>query len=79
MHRVNLWWAGHAVHHQSDHLNLPVAIRIGWFSVYTSWVFYPEPLALVGVTARGVAGRARDQPAVPVPAAHALDREARLA
>ncbi|MBK9035419.1 MAG: sterol desaturase family protein [Myxococcales bacterium] len=49
MHRVNLWWAVHAVHHQSDHLNLLVAIRIGWFSVYTSWVFY-LPLALVGVS-----------------------------
>ncbi len=49
MHRTNLWWAVHAVHHDSTDFNLLVAIRIGWFSVYLSWVFY-LPLALVGVS-----------------------------
>ncbi|HEU0029641.1 MAG TPA: sterol desaturase family protein [Kofleriaceae bacterium] len=49
MHRVNLFWAIHATHHQSEHMNLLVALRIGWFSVYFSWIFY-LPLALLGVT-----------------------------
>ena len=49
MHRTNLWWAVHAVHHDSTDFNLLVAIRIGWFSVYLSWVFY-LPLALVGIS-----------------------------
>jgi alkylglycerol monooxygenase len=49
MHRMNLLWTVHAVHHQSEHLNLLVALRIGWFSVFASWLFY-LPLALLGVT-----------------------------
>lgn len=59
MHRVNLFWTVHAPHHQSEHFNLLVALRVGWFSVFASWIFY-LPLALVGVTlemtliARGV-------------------------
>lgn len=47
MHRVGLWWAIHAVHHQSPHLNLLVALRIGWLADLSSWVFY-LPLALLG-------------------------------
>lgn len=49
MHRINLLWTVHAVHHQSEQLNLLVALRIGWFSVYASWIFY-LPLAFAGVT-----------------------------
>jgi sterol desaturase/sphingolipid hydroxylase (fatty acid hydroxylase superfamily) len=49
MHRMNLLWTVHAVHHQSEQLNLLVALRIGWFSVYASWIFY-LPLALLGVS-----------------------------
>lgn len=49
MHRVNVLWAVHAPHHQSDQLNFLVALRIGWASVYLSWIFY-LPLALFGVT-----------------------------
>lgn len=49
MHRINLLWTVHAVHHQSEQMNLLVALRIGWFSVCASWLFY-LPLALVGVT-----------------------------
>lgn len=49
MHRVNLLWTVHAVHHQSEQYNLLVALRIGWGSVFVSWIFY-LPLALVGVT-----------------------------
>jgi alkylglycerol monooxygenase len=49
MHRMNLFWTVHAVHHQSEQMNLLVALRIGWGSVYVSWLFY-LPLALIGVT-----------------------------
>lgn len=49
MHRINLLWTVHAVHHQSEQLNLLVALRIGWFSMFASWLFY-LPLAFVGVT-----------------------------
>ena len=59
MHRFNLLWTVHAVHHQSEQYNLLVGVRVAWASVYLSWVFY-LPLALVGITlpmtlaARGV-------------------------
>ena len=48
-HRVNLFWAIHATHHQSDQLNFLVALRVPWLSVFFSWIFY-LPLALFGVT-----------------------------
>lgn len=46
-HRVNILWATHAVHHQSEEYNLSVALRQSWFTALTSWVFY-LPLALLG-------------------------------
>lgn len=46
-HRNNFFWMGHSVHHQSDHYNLSVALRQGFFQTLTSWVFY-LPLALIG-------------------------------
>lgn len=46
-HRVNFFWATHAVHHQSEEYNLTTALRQSWFSSLTSWIFY-APLALVG-------------------------------
>lgn len=49
MHRVNLFWAIHAPHHQSEQLNFLVALRVAWLSVFFSWIFY-LPLALFGVT-----------------------------
>ena len=49
MHRVSFLWTVHAPHHQSDQFNLLVALRIAWFSVFFSWIFY-APLALLGVT-----------------------------
>jgi alkylglycerol monooxygenase len=49
MHRVNLFWAIHATHHQSGQFNFLVALRIAWMSVFFSWIFY-LPLALAGVT-----------------------------
>lgn len=59
MHRTNVLWTVHAVHHQSEQFNLLVGVRVAWFSVYLSWIFY-LPLALVGISlpltlgARGV-------------------------
>jgi sterol desaturase/sphingolipid hydroxylase (fatty acid hydroxylase superfamily) len=47
-HEVNLLWAAHVVHHQSEEYNLAVALRQG---VATSWTALPFylPLAVVGV------------------------------
>lgn len=47
-HRINLIWATHAVHHQSQEYNLAVALRQAWFSDASLWFFY-LPLALLGV------------------------------
>lgn len=46
-HRINFFWVGHSVHHQSEEYNLSVALRQGFFQALTSWVFY-LPLALIG-------------------------------
>ena len=46
-HRVALFWAAHAVHHQSEDYNLSTALRqtsSGWIG---GWVFY-LPMALLG-------------------------------
>ncbi|MCO4764349.1 MAG: sterol desaturase family protein [Myxococcales bacterium] len=47
-HEVNLLWAVHSVHHQSEDYNLAVALRQALFSSLTSLPFY-LPLALLGV------------------------------
>ncbi|MCL9684703.1 sterol desaturase family protein [Legionella maioricensis] len=46
-HRVNFFWIGHSVHHQSELYNLSVALRQGYLQTLTSWIFY-LPLALIG-------------------------------
>ena len=46
-HRNNFFWIGHSVHHQSEHYNLSVALRHGYFQTLTTWIFY-LPLALIG-------------------------------
>lgn len=46
-HRIALFWAAHAVHHQSEDYNLSTALRqtsSGWIA---GWVFY-LPMALAG-------------------------------
>lgn len=47
-HEVNVLWAAHVVHHQSEEFNLSVALRQ---SVVASWTYVPFylPLALLGV------------------------------
>jgi len=48
-HEVNLFWAGHIVHHSSEEYNLAVALRQTALGGVLSWVFY-IPLALLGMT-----------------------------
>ena len=47
-HEVNVLWASHVVHHQSEDYNLAVALRQ---AVLTSWTVLPFylPLAIIGV------------------------------
>ena len=47
-HEVNLLWAGHVVHHQSEEYNLSVALRQATIGKLFTWMFY-LPLALIGV------------------------------
>jgi alkylglycerol monooxygenase len=47
-HEVNVLWAVHMVHHQSEDYNLAVALRQAVFSVWTIWIFH-LPLALLGI------------------------------
>ena len=47
-HELNVLWAAHVVHHQSEDYNLAVALRQGLFTSFTSLPFY-LPLALLGV------------------------------
>ncbi len=54
-HRVNVIWAGHAVHHQSEDMNLSVALRQSWLVAFFLWLFV-LPLALVGVPPEVVIG-----------------------
>jgi sterol desaturase/sphingolipid hydroxylase (fatty acid hydroxylase superfamily) len=46
-HEVNVIWATHIVHHQSEDYNFSTALRQAWFQPAFSWVFY-LPLAWVG-------------------------------
>ena len=46
-HEINVFWAAHVVHHQSEEYNLAVALRQGAFQQGFSWIFY-LPLALAG-------------------------------
>ena len=47
-HEINILWAGHVVHHQSEEYNLPVALRQSALHGLMSWIFY-VPLAVIGV------------------------------
>ena len=47
-HEVNLLWAAHAVHHQSEDYNLAVALRQSILTSFTSLPFY-LPMAFLGV------------------------------
>ncbi|MFC4161458.1 sterol desaturase family protein [Chitinimonas lacunae] len=47
-HQVNILWAAHVVHHQSEEYNLSTALRQSGSTWLLGWVFY-LPLALCGV------------------------------
>jgi alkylglycerol monooxygenase len=47
-HQVNVLWAAHVVHHQSEDYNLAVALRQAIATSFTSLPFY-LPMALLGV------------------------------
>jgi alkylglycerol monooxygenase len=47
-HRINILWAAHVVHHQSQEYNLAVALRQALFTSVTSLPYY-LPLAVLGV------------------------------
>ncbi|WP_281647448.1 sterol desaturase family protein [Parendozoicomonas sp. Alg238-R29] len=46
-HEVNIFWASHSVHHQSEEYNLTTALRQTSTSFFLSWIFY-VPMALLG-------------------------------
>jgi sterol desaturase/sphingolipid hydroxylase (fatty acid hydroxylase superfamily) len=46
-HRINLLWAAHAVHHQSEDYNLAVALRQSWLSPLLGLPFF-LPLSILG-------------------------------
>jgi alkylglycerol monooxygenase len=46
-HEVNLFWAGHIIHHTSEEYNLIVALRQSGIGGFLSWIFY-LPLAFIG-------------------------------
>ena len=46
-HEVNLFWAAHVVHHQSEEFNLSTALRQTGTSFVFSWIFY-VPMAVLG-------------------------------
>jgi alkylglycerol monooxygenase len=47
-HEVNILWAAHVVHHQSEHYNLSTALRQSSSGVLLGWLFY-LPMALLGI------------------------------
>lgn len=47
-HRINLFWCGHVVHHQSQDYNLSVALRQGALQTFFTAPFY-MPWAVLGV------------------------------
>ena len=47
-HTVNILWAAHVVHHQSEEFNLSTALRQTSSGFLLSWIFY-LPMALAGV------------------------------
>jgi sterol desaturase/sphingolipid hydroxylase (fatty acid hydroxylase superfamily) len=47
-HEVNILWAAHVVHHQSEHYNLTTALRQTGSGALLGWLFY-LPMAIIGV------------------------------
>ncbi|MCO1332846.1 sterol desaturase family protein [Microbulbifer sp. OS29] len=49
-HEVNIFWAEHLVHHQSEDYNLTTALRQSSGGLQLNWIFY-LPLLLIGLPA----------------------------
>jgi sterol desaturase/sphingolipid hydroxylase (fatty acid hydroxylase superfamily) len=49
-HRINLLWASHVVHHQSESYNFTVSLRQGAVATWVTLLFY-VPLAWIGIPA----------------------------
>lgn len=47
-HEVNILWATHEVHHQSEEYNLTVALRQGIFQVSVTFIYF-IPIAVMGI------------------------------
>ncbi|GAA4649526.1 sterol desaturase family protein [Kistimonas scapharcae] len=47
-HEINILWASHAVHHQSEEYNMTTALRQTSTGFLFNWIFY-VPVALVGI------------------------------
>ncbi len=47
-HEINILWAAHVVHHQSEHYNLTTALRQTASGALLSWIFY-LPMAVLGI------------------------------
>ena len=47
-HEINILWAAHAVHHQSEEYNLTTALRQTSTGFLLSWIFY-VPMAVLGI------------------------------
>ncbi len=48
-HEINILWAAHSVHHQSEDYNLSTSLRQTSMTFIFSWIFY-TPMALLGVS-----------------------------
>ena len=46
-HEVNIFWASHSVHHQSEEYNLSTALRQTSTGFFLNWIFY-VPMAILG-------------------------------
>jgi alkylglycerol monooxygenase len=47
-HEVNIFWAGHVIHHHSEEYNLVVALRQTSTGGVISWIFF-IPMAFIGI------------------------------
>jgi sterol desaturase/sphingolipid hydroxylase (fatty acid hydroxylase superfamily) len=47
-HTMNIFWASHVVHHQSEEFNLTTALRQSGTDSFIAWIFF-APMALCGI------------------------------
>nr|WP_153765923.1 sterol desaturase family protein [Endozoicomonas sp. OPT23] len=47
-HEINILWAAHVIHHQSEEYNLTTALRQSSSKFLLGWIFY-IPLAIIGI------------------------------